>query len=335
MNKPIPNDLLNQTLSVQALMAKHGKTFWWAAQLLSENTRRDTSALYAYVRVVDDLVDDLLKTQRYDDKKLSEQVLTNATKHTLGFDAVEALFVKHDISPNLMRIFIREQIEDSLPARIEDEKALLAYCYGVAGVIGQMMRPILQADKASTPHAIALGLAMQMTNIARDVVEDAMSGRVYLPKCYFSKKLGCQEIAAPDEVNQTVIFDAINRLLHLADQYYVFAKHGYPMIPFRNRLTIQVAAKLYQAIGHKIIRGGGTRYWQGRVSINIWQKACLSVVAIVETVFDLLKPKQMSIKVLGQVTKSNVNEPAANHISAEDFIITQQLNLFIAKSNVA
>lgn len=331
MNKPIPNDLLNQTLSVQALMAKHGKTFWWAAQLLNEITRRDTAALYAYVRVIDDLVDDLLKTQRYDDKKLSEQVLINATKHTLGIDAVEALFVKYDISPNLVHIFIREQIEDSLPACIEDEKALFSYCYGVAGVIGQMMRPILQADRASTPHAVALGLAMQMTNIARDVIEDAEAGRIYLPASYFSKKLTYQNIAETSDANKIVIFAAIKRLLHLADQYYIFAKHGYPLIPFRNRLTIHVAAKLYQAIGHKIIKGGGTCYWQGRVSINIWRKAYLSVVAVIEAVFDLLKPKQIPT----QVTGSNVHEPVINHFSAEHSIITQQLKILIAKSNAA
>lgn len=338
MNMPVPNNVLKQKVSVQALMAQHGKTFWWASQLFSENTRADTATLYAYVRVIDDLVDDLLKTQPYDDKNSAEQALTKATKNTLGFDAVQALFIKYDISPNLMSVFIREQIEDVLPARVDDEKALFTYCYGVAGVIGQMMRPILQADKAATPHAVALGLAMQMTNIARDVVEDALAGRVYLPKCYLSKKLIYQDIADPAEANKTVIFDAINRLLHLADQYYAFAKEGYPMIPLRNRLTVHVAAKLYQAIGHEIISSGSARYWQGRISINIWQKTYLSAAAVFETFFYLLKHKQISpevyIKSVGKMAANNTHQSKIDHSSAQHIMISQQVNTLIENANI-
>lgn len=335
MNMPVPNKVFKQTMSVQELMAQHGKTFWWAAQLLSKNTRDDAATLYAYVRVIDDLVDDLLKTQPCNDNKLAEQILTHAAQNTLGYDVVEALFVKHDISPSLMRIFVRQQIKDTLPARIDDEKALFSYCYGVAGVIGQMMRPILKADNASTPHAVALGLAMQMTNIARDVTEDAKAGRIYLPASYFSKKLTYQNIAETSEANKTVIFAAIKRLLYLADHYYKFARHGYLLIPFRNRVTIHVAANLYQAIGHKIIKRGITSYWQGRVSINVWQKTYLSAAAITETVFALLKPKQVHMQVNDQMTNSKVIQLTVNHLCAQHLIITQQVNDLITKSNVA
>jgi phytoene synthase len=153
---------------------------------------------------------------------------------------------------------------------IEDEEQLVRYCYGVAGTVGLMMSPILGADrKAAAPAAICLGVAMQMTNIARDVLEDAQNGRRYLPGSWVHGILP-QEMIAAVECRQDIAV-AVERLLELADEYYARAVTGFPLIPVRARRGIAIAAAVYREIG-TVLRHRRCPWWNGRVRVSFAHK---------------------------------------------------------------
>ncbi len=162
---------------------------------------------------------------------------------------------------------------DAGPRAIDSQPELLRFAYGVAGTVGQMMRPLLGAPGAADAYAIALGVAMQLTNIARDVVEDAQRGRCYIPAQW---GVASQVLAAPADAGERAqAFDALRKLLALADDFYAYAHSGIQAIPAQNRSAIRIATALYQAIGHKIVQGGPDKYWQGRTSLGAAEKSWL------------------------------------------------------------
>ncbi|MEM0952312.1 MAG: phytoene/squalene synthase family protein [Cyanobacteria bacterium P01_H01_bin.74] len=165
---------------------------------------------------------------------------------------------------------------------IQTEEALIQYCYRVAGAVGAMMCPILgiaysQREQA-LPYAIALGIGMQLTNIARDIQEDAGNQRIYIPAEW--KTVSDPHILLSSPVDQASDFTAeCKRLLDLADDYYALAMQGLPFLPFQSRVSILLALTLYQAIGKKIQRVAYA-YWQGRQSLSGLEKIKKSLVVI-------------------------------------------------------
>jgi phytoene synthase len=136
-----------------------------------------------------------------------------------------------------------------------------------------MMLPMLGAPAEAERYAIALGMAMQLTNVARDVQEDALRGRCYLPTEWDAD---WQQAAGLDSAEQRVrAFAMVQRLLALADDFYAFAAPGLATIPTRNRRAVRIAAALYQAIGHKILKIGPAQYWQGRVCLSRIERGSL------------------------------------------------------------
>jgi 15-cis-phytoene synthase len=265
--------------SPQAIMQQHGKTFALAAKLLTPASRIDATELYAFARTVDDWIDDNTDLQANKDEALANiMALQQAIK--TGDASIQQLLGKHAVSNAVLQAFLQAQLHDQGERRIADERALINYSYGVAGSIGAMMRPILGAPIAAEMHAISLGIAMQLTNIARDVAEDAVRQRVYIPATFFDAPLSFKEILNPSQQQAQAIFVAIAKLLQLADDYYAFAALGYSQIPLRNRLSIVAAASMYRAIGLKILQRGEAQYWQGRVSIGLLPKTGIAIMAI-------------------------------------------------------
>jgi phytoene synthase len=165
------------------------------------------------------------------------------------------------------------------------------YCYRVAGVVGLMMCPVLGADPARAPApAAALGRAMQLTNIARDVQADAQMGRMYLPEELLPSSsveaLACEpERALP----------AIKVLLHLADRWYQEGMEGIRFLPLRTAFAIAVAGKVYQAIGRKLLRdarGSPAAAFRRRTIVSVPEKliAVLDAVLLVVRIH-LLTPR--------------------------------------------
>lgn len=167
------------------------------------------------------------------------------------------------------------------PVRVPDLPALLRYADGVAGTVGLMMSDLLGArDRArAAPRARDLGVAMQLTNVARDVEEDARRGRIYLPADRLPPGTSPADLLR-DGPARAAAWDAVLDLLGLAGPYYRSAERGLPFLAARPRLAVLVAARLYEAIGTRIRRGGPGAYWGRRAALPPAAKAALTAAAV-------------------------------------------------------
>lgn len=275
-------------MTPQAVMDHHAKSFSWAARFLSPAARKDAALLYAFARTADDYADEERlgtvpeRLQYLADMRLqaiavdlpgtSQAPLASATGQMLRSYAV----------PDAVLVCFMDSLQtDAGPRAIANQQELLRFAYGVAGTVGQMMRPLLGAPSAADAYAIALGVAMQLTNIARDVVEDAQRGRCYIPAQW---GVASQVLAAPADAGERAqAFGALRKLLALADDFYAYAQSGIQAIPAPNRRAIRIATALYQAIGHKIVLRGPDKYWQGRTSLGAAEKSWLIARTLLRT----------------------------------------------------
>lgn len=257
----------------QQIMRRHARSFDWAARFLAPSARGDTTLLYAFARIADDLADEpslgALADRLASLATLKAGLLAPQCSNAWA-GAVDQLRRQHALPVGLFGCFLDSLFDDAQARRLHTEQDLLAFAYGVAGTVGLMMRPILGAGPSADPHALALGIAMQLTNVARDVVEDAARGRTYIPLAY---GVSAGELRQPeDAAARRRAFAAIARVLALAETFYTFAESGLHGIPPRNRRAIRVALVLYRGIGRKILRRGPERYWQGRTSLGALEK---------------------------------------------------------------
>ena len=272
-------------LTPQQVMEKYGKTFALAAKLLNAQSRYDAAQLYAFARTIDDMVD-MQATNLQVKTQLNQLKNTFARDHFL----LQQVIDKHEISLTVLYAFLQAQANDEDGRQLATQQCLINYAYGVAGSIGSMMRPILGASYQGENYAISLGIAMQLTNIARDLVEDAARKRIYIPASFFIKSLQIHSLENPSVQESKHIFLAITQLLSLADDYYDYARLGYQFIPFRNRLSIAAAAQMYRGIGTQIIKNGYSKYWHGRVSLNNLHKISIAILAIIQTITHAIFP---------------------------------------------
>ena len=233
-------------------LSRHGRTFRLAGTLLPREMLRDAAELYAFCRHVDDLADECRADPHGQDcaraalADLRRAVLAGAAAPALaGF---RRLVVRHGLDPAIAARLIDTMVGDLGPVRIADETALLRYAYGAAGTVGLLMCRLLgvTAPQAS-PHALDLGVAMQLTNIARDVAEDARRDRIYLPQSW---------LAGAQPTQPQPVFAAVARVLALADLYYESGRRGLAYLPWRPRLAIGAAAAVYREIGRRILHAG-------------------------------------------------------------------------------
>ena len=124
------------------------------------------------------------------------------------------------------------------------------------------------------PFAVDLGVAMQMTNICRDILEDAERARVYLPAEMLAGQVCAAGLVAGDPVQRANAYTGAVRLLGIADEYYASAAQGYGFLPVAVRQAIKIAARLYQAIGEKVV-AAPKQYWQRRTVVSAATKCRL------------------------------------------------------------
>ena len=154
-----------------------GKSFYWASIFLPKKNRIAASKLYSICRYLDDVADDSKLDSSSQIKNIFKQVKENEVSE------IGAFFKQNHISLNILKDLIDGLISDQQNVRIKSEKDLIDYSYKVAGTVGLMMLPIINTkNNEARKHAIDLGIAMQLTNIARDIYEDAKMDRLYLPK---------------------------------------------------------------------------------------------------------------------------------------------------------
>jgi 15-cis-phytoene synthase len=258
----------------QAVMNHHAKSFSWAARFLSVSARRDAALLYAFARTADDFADEAhlgsVQERAAALQELRRQALQRDTQEQTLASQTGHMLRRHGVPDAVLAMLMDSLQTDAHPRQIDSTDSLLRFAYGVAGTVGQMMRPLLGAPPAGDAYAIALGVGMQLTNIARDVVEDAQRERCYIPAQW---GITMQIMATPQTAAERAqAFAALRRLLALADDFYAYAHAGMSVIPRHNRRAIRIAAALYQGIGHKILSQGDGHYWDGRVSLNRTEK---------------------------------------------------------------
>jgi len=235
------------------------KSFSAAALLLPPQLREDAYALYAFCRLSDDMVD-----------------VDGGTEHAIA-DLTRRLHLAYAGTPAdsaVDRAFAdvvrRTHMPRALPEALIDglawdvkgvvcESLSDVYAYGarVAGSVGAMMAVLMDVrDPHLAARACDLGVAMQLTNIARDVGEDARNGRIYLPRQWLRASGLDIEAWLADPVPCAAITDAVARLLGHADDLYARADAGIRRLPVRCRPGIFAARRLYAAIGGKVARRG-------------------------------------------------------------------------------
>jgi phytoene synthase len=235
---------------------RKARTFWWAGRLLPRSVRDDAATVYAFCRLVDDTGDEASDAG---DAKLALEALSNEVLGRAEPRPLVAEFREVALRLELPLEAATELIAgvrgDLGVVRMADDAELLRYCYRVASTVGLMMCAVLGVRRREAlPHAVDLGIAMQLTNICRDVAEDVGRGRVYLPTNRLRDTGVDPEAlvggwAAPERVARVV-----EEVLALADRYYRSADGGMRDIPWRFRPAILVASRTYRAIGVKLRR---------------------------------------------------------------------------------
>lgn len=257
-----------------AIMRRHAKSFSRAARFLPRRLQDPVAVLYAFCRIADDAVDlapDPASARAAADALIAELGELTPPRPVL------AAFLRWSRRRPLATAAARELIagiaSDVGPVRVADDAELLRYAYRVAGTVGLMMCAVFDVDDpVALPHAIDLGIAMQLTNICRDVAEDAGNDRVYLPRDRLERVGTGPEALIRGEAPATAIAHVVIDLLALADHYYASAERGMRYLPADARAAILVASRLYQAIGFELRLIGGDAL-RGRAVVPRGMKA--------------------------------------------------------------
>ena len=266
-------------------LALFAKSFNWAGFFLPKNIYNDCSKLYAFCRVLDDLVDERigleLRTEKF--KKIREyfqSAYEGDDNNKKLIDQDEYISIINDmivIADNKgIKKIILDDLMDGVGSDLKTKvhlrsiKDLLVYSYRVAGTVGLMMSKILNVnDTRSLKGAIDLGIAMQLTNIARDVIEDKKMNRQYIKSD----------------------FENIEATLKLADMFYESSFSEIKNIPFKYRFAIVVARRIYRQIGRKILNKRNMENYEksGKIYINNFGKLFQTFLSLFDLMILFLK----------------------------------------------
>ena len=253
----------------------YAKSFSWAGFFLPKETLKKCSSLYDFCRVVDNIADDNEET-RNKEKKFNE-FKDNFSKKNFDNTIIKdmwSLIEEYNISLKViddLLIGIKSDIKNRV--KLDSKKDLLIYSYRVAGTVGLMMAKILKINrKSSLKSAIDLGIAMQLTNISRDVIEDFRNNRFYINKD----------------------FREISSTIDLAETFYENSFYSIKDIPISFRFSILVARRVYRKIGHKILKTKNLENYQnsGKIYVSNLEK----IVETFLSIFDLIKLSLKHVK---------------------------------------
>ena len=264
-------------------LAIFAKSFNWAGFFLPKKIYEDSAKLYAFCRVLDDIADEKTdldsKIKRFDEmRNFLKKSYDADNKEIHSSDENEKIV--HDVitlakNNNIKKIILEDLIDGvasdlKKKIHIRSVKDLLVYSYRVAGTVGLMMSKILMVnDRRALKGAIDLGIAMQLTNIARDVVEDKKMNREYIK---------------PD-------FENIQATLKLAEMFYESSFSSIQKIPFRYKFSIIVARRIYRQIGRKILQKGNMENYEksGKIYVNNFEKIYHTIISIFDLILVYLK----------------------------------------------
>ena len=255
-------------MSNKSYLSIYAKSFSWAGFFLPKETFKKCSALYSFCRVADNIADDNEKIENkekkfnhfqndFNQKNFDDPIIKNM------WDLIEEFNISLKIVQDLL-MGIKSDIKDKV--KLDTKKDLLVYSYRVAGTVGLMMAKILKVNKKSSlKSAIDLGIAMQLTNISRDVIEDSKNNRFY--------------------INEN--FEEIRSTINLADTFYENSFYSIKDIPISFRFSILVARRVYKKIGHKIKNKKNLENYQnsGKIYVSNIEKVLETFLSF----FDLIR----------------------------------------------
>jgi phytoene synthase len=274
------------------LLKKHAKSFYWASFFLSSNTLNKSSSLYNFCRTLDDIVDD--DNNLDEKKKIFLKFKKDFESRNLNNQIIKDMWSVID-SENISKqivIDLFDGVETDLKEKvvINSKKDLLVYSYRVAGTVGLMMSKILKVkNREALKGAIDLGIAMQLTNIARDVCEDKARNRQYVSH------------------NFSEIRDIIND----SQVFYENSFNSIRNIPIGSRFSVIVARRIYRKIGDYILKQKNIDNYNkaGKIYVPMFEKLIQTFLSI----FDFFK--LLFIKNLNYDNQANHN------------ILEQEINL--------
>ncbi len=279
-------------MSDKNYLSAYAKSFSWAGFFLPKKTYKKCSALYDFCRVADNIADDQEKLEIKEIKfKQFENDFTQKNLNNPIIKNMWSLIDEFEISVKIIEDLldgIRSDIKTKV--KLNSKKDLLIYSYRVAGTVGLMMAKILKVTKKSSlKSAVDLGIAMQLTNISRDVIEDSKINRFY--------------------INEN--FEEISSTIDLADTFYDNSFYSIKEIPIIFRFSILVARRIYRKIGYKILKKKTHENYKksGKIYVSNFEK-------IIETIFAVLDLIKLSF------TKIKDDQIQHNH-----FLINEEINL--------
>mgnify|MGYP006247733517 FL=1 len=254
-------------MSSKNYLSIYAKSFNWAGFFLPKKTYKNCSYLYDFCRVVDNIADD---EGEIEIKKIKFQKFVSDFKQKNFKDPViqNMWNIIHEFNISLEIIYdLFDGIESDIKqnVKIDTRKDLLIYCYRVAGTVGLMMAKILKVSKKqSLKSAIDLGIAMQLTNISRDVIEDSKKNRSY--------------------INGN--FEEINSTIKLADTFYKNSFYSIREIPLSFRFSILVARRIYRKIGYKILKKKTFENYSksGKIFVSNFEKVLETILSIYDLI---------------------------------------------------
>ena len=261
---------------------KGSQSFAAAAALFEPQTRADAEMLYAWCRHCDDVIDG--QELGHGHEVLSAAVvqarlegLYAQTRASLAgepqddpaFIAFQQVALRRRIPETYAIELIDGFAMDVSGHRYETLEDTLSYCWHVAGAVGVMMAIVMGTrpeDLTTLRRAQDLGLALQLTNIARDIIEDARNGRVYLPAAWLADA-GVPEnaIAAPE--HRAAVAVLARRLVEAAEPFYASARWGLPALPARSAWAVAAARGVYRQIGLEVVNRGA-QAWDQRTVVS-------------------------------------------------------------------
>jgi phytoene synthase len=267
--------------SCQAIIRKNSKSFSLASRFLPSAQRAATVAIYAWCRRVDDAIDDVPKARAAEALVELEAELDAIEAGNPGGDPILGAFFVVMRGYRIPFVYPRELLRgmqmDVEHRPFDTLDLTLHYSYRVASTVGLMLCHVFGVtDNVARHHAAHLGMAMQLSNICRDVAEDEARNRVYLPR-ELAKNLGERH--------------GVLAMLGVADDYYRSADRGLLYLPWRVSLAVRTARLVYAEIGEVLRRrGGDTR--QGRAVVSttrkLWLLSCAGLAWLGE-----LRPRFM------------------------------------------
>ena len=262
--------------SANEVLFSKGRSFHWARHFLGSRHAESATRLYAFCRYLDDLADESLNPTdaRSKIESVRKDILDGESSDASISDGL-SLARERGISREPILELINGIASDVGDVQISDKDELIRYCYRVAGTVGLMMCRVLDVrSPAAYPHAVDLGIAMQLTNLCRDVLEDAARGRRYIPASLIGEH-SPQELIHPNVAVRAKIALGVLGLLRLAEDYYRSGEEGLSYLPLRARGAILIASRVYRGIGIDLISRKGD-CWSKRAMVSSSQKALIT-----------------------------------------------------------